>query len=685
MRKTAVLLVLVAFVATSYSLVAQSVMYIRFDSKCMDKLDHRFLGNSSRTIYTSYRINKNDAEKIFLDAGVESPEIRKAAPKGLVSCADIDANDISAINAGLKKAVIVKKLDSGWALQAIGSGSYMSFFDNILNYNSPNYDFQADFRAQLGNNLGTNPKNLDNPSQVFYVGELPACNKTGYNFKVTPGQMCKVETAVSVLPELGLIREHADGCPVYELVAINGKDVCAYLEPRPVASEPTPESYSTVAVRTEEVAMPTETGEVYVRAKDVETPIRSESFEEQDAAPTAYNVPVVKTRVDCTVKASEGEHIIQQGESLYSIARRYGLTVNMLRSWNGLESDMIYPCTPLKVAAPPVEVTAAPSVPKAKSNKPSMDVARANDIPASYNRVVKVVPKKIEKPAAKPVEQAETKVETIAVECEVEYTEGEHVVLQGENLYGIAKKYDATMEELMAWNGLKSNVIHPCQKLTVSAPAKSEVEVSPKSVPQSYQIVVKPKSAPKNYARVLPKKQKRTIAPVVSSKSVAVKKEAKSAGYSGVYVKKGSGLHVVAKGETVSGLANRFEMSEADFRKVNFLGKTEAIYVGQVLRTQNCACTIEANDDNELTLKEMPLPVPISNDVPIGYNVVTKKSVNTEGGAPAGTSRKYHVVQPLETLFTIAKKYDRPVEELRRLNRLDENEVIIPNQLLILE
>ena len=48
-------------------------------------------------------------------------------------------------------------------------------------------------------------------------------------------------------------------------------------------------------------------------------------------------------------------HIVQQGESLFSIAREYGITVGDLRSWNNLESDNLQPGQTIRIAPPIAE------------------------------------------------------------------------------------------------------------------------------------------------------------------------------------------------------------------------------------------------------------------------------------------------------------------------------------------
>lgn len=661
MRKTAFLSTLVVLLTLSLSsLSAQSYTYILYDANSMDRLDHQFLGTNSAAFYTSYRLNKNAGEQIFIDIGIESPVIYKQEPPSMVSWqnTNIDQNFVMGINTGNRKVFVCKKLDSGWAVQAIGSGVYMSNIDRVLTVITANYDFRADLKQALGNNLSMNIRGLTNPSNVFYVGELQACNTIAQTFKVFPSETNRYETTLTVLPGLGIIRENAEACPTYELVAINGRDVCSYLggssSPTPIQAEPIPESYAAVV----QPYIPVETGdvgEVYVRSKTVvETTniTKSDHFgETRFDVPPSYNTPtnvppsyntvvpvpqtiiqteiLVPAKVDCSVTALAGEHVVQSGENLYSISRRYGLSVNSLREWNNMSSDLLYPCGILKISAPVVETV----------EKPSMEVARTNDVPMSYNTVVKVTPKKVETP-----------VITKVIECEVPYIDGEHVVLHGENLYAIARKYKVSYAQLKSWNKLSTDLIKPCQKLLVAAP-KSAVTAKSADIPKQYDVVVKPKLTTNQTATT-----------------------------STVYVKEGAGLHVVLNGETAAQLAKQYGMTETDFRKINYLSENEVLAIGQVVRTENCNCDITEGEDHSLTLKSEP----VRSDIPSGYNYVGSKT--TTGGVIAkGTNRKYHVVQSSETLYTIAKNYGKSMDDIRRLNNLAENEVIIPNQLIVLE
>jgi LysM repeat protein len=701
MRKTALFSSLVVALATLQFATAQD-LYIRFDAGCVEKLEYRFVEQENGIAYSAYKVNKNATENLYFETGVEVPQVRKAAPSKMVTCnaLNLDRSTVVDINTGRRKAFIVKKLDSGWAYLPVGSAAHMSFADNILTYIDATSDFQADVKSGIsGNDLSKDDSETNPKAAVFYIGEIAACNFTAYQFKKTPRMTCLEDATIAILPGLGLIQDFATSGQRFELVGINNTDVCGYYAtpttPEPIIAEPqpdVPQSYNVITQNT----TPYSYGENPPSATEyVEPPTvvyndvtKSDYFGESTnpEVPQSYNTVAAKSTTDaepepaCLTIATEGEHVVQRGESLYGIARRYGLSVNSLREWNDVKEDVIFPCSPLKITAP---IATA-----------SMEEKRQNDVPQSYNTMA--MPKA--KPVAAPVE------EVVKVNCNVEASEGEHVVLQGESLYAIARTYNLKVDQLKAWNSLSSDKIMLCQKLLVVAPAQ---EVEAKSVPTEYATVAVKKSAgPKVEFKSIPKSavvvKAKSVAPkavakpkkvepfmaktvTITAKSVPVKQTV-------TFVKKGAGLHVVQRGETIIGLAKESNMTESEFRKLNNLGKGETITVGQVLRMENCACNVSVDADNSLALKPIPIASDIIGDVPASYNTVVrpKKVANTEGveltaKSVERTTRKYHVVQQTETLYSIAKTYGKKVEDIRTLNRLDDNEVLVPNQLLILE
>ncbi len=118
--------------------------------------------------------------------------------------------------------------------------------------------------------------------------------------------------------------------------------------------------------------------------------------------------------------AGSGTHTVHRGESLWTISRRYLISVADLRGWNHLTGDTIRPGQKLKVGTQ--KLTARQRTPV---------VTSADDRPV-------------------------------------------HTVRSGENLSTIAQAHQIALADLRGWNGLVADVIHPGQSLYVGAPISVE-------------------------------------------------------------------------------------------------------------------------------------------------------------------------------------------------------------------
>ncbi len=63
----------------------------------------------------------------------------------------------------------------------------------------------------------------------------------------------------------------------------------------------------------------------------------------------------------CPPAKTSGVHIVQKGETLYRISKKYNVTVDQLRQWNNLSSDAISVCQELKVTTASPATTTAPA------------------------------------------------------------------------------------------------------------------------------------------------------------------------------------------------------------------------------------------------------------------------------------------------------------------------------------
>jgi LysM repeat protein len=140
-----------------------------------------------------------------------------------------------------------------------------------------------------------------------------------------------------------------------------------------------------------------------------------------------------------------GTHVVEQGETLYAIARQHGITVEQLMAYNGITGDSIYPGQRLRVRPGGPPPTEAP-------------VQVADDAPA--------------RPAPPPPPPDEPEIELEDVEGEAGATdENVHVVQPGENLFRIALRYDTSVGALRELNGLSGSDLAVGQRLRVSGGA----------------------------------------------------------------------------------------------------------------------------------------------------------------------------------------------------------------------
>ncbi len=197
-----------------------------------------------------------------------------------------------------------------------------------------------------------------------------------------------------------------------------------------------------------------------------------------------YSDKKVTTKSDNTTLKST-HHIVAEGEYLSEIANEYGVTVSELKEWNDLEDDKILVGQKLIVSEP--KSTEKKTTGKSKT----------------------------------------------------------HTVKEGENLTGIAEKYNVSVKNIKDWNDIDDDKIIPGQELKVSKPSEKSNKETTKT---------------KTYK--------------------------------------------VKKGDTLASIAEEFNISIANLKKWNDLNSDGTIYVGQELKlTGNIKSNDDKTKDNTTTKK----------------------------------------------------------------------------------
>ena len=185
------------------------------------------------------------------------------------------------------------------------------------------------------------------------------------------------------------------------------------------------------------------------------------------------------------------EYVVKSGDTLYSIAKRYGISVDKLIQFNNLKTSDLSIGQILKIptpgVTPPIEVPSGEFISYTvqpgdnlysiaqRYNTTIDELMKTNNLTTtllSIGQILKI-----------PV------TPSIPLEPTPEYIE--YIVQPGDNLYAIAKKYDTTTTEIMQFNNLKSNLLSIGQVLKIPKSSSGQITYVVKSGDNLYSIAKK--------------------------------------------------------------------------------------------------------------------------------------------------------------------------------------------------
>ncbi len=352
-------------------------------------------------------------------------------------------------------------------------------------------------------------------------------------------------------------------------------------------------------------------------------------------------------------------HVVERGETLYSIAQSYGRNHRDIAQWNNISVDgALSPGQRLRIDGPgagyqpagmsgvPV-VTPRPStpipIPPEAQNADGTHIVRPgenlyviagqyghhykkiaawNHIKPPYHlrvgQVLVVSPPPVrELTPISPVIPQSAKPQVVtpkpAPKPRVARDKDYHIVQPGDSLYAIAKHYGFSVDEIAWWNGFQQPYppLSLGQKLRISAPEAGSVVPTPSPIPKT----VSP----------TPKTVKPSI-PQSSSRS-----------------------HIVVPGDTLYSLARHYNHPVGDLAKWNNLQKPYSLPLGRELRV------VPPNNKNKPGL--------------------VQEEANFQ---PVGLRPRFHIVKKGESLHGIARKYGLFLNDLAERNGIGSPYSVYP-------
>ena len=158
-------------------------------------------------------------------------------------------------------------------------------------------------------------------------------------------------------------------------------------------------------------------------------------------------------------------YIVKRGDTLYSIATQYGVSVNDLRNYNNLTSDLLSIGQQIKIPSSQTVIT--PSEDDI-INEPNTYIVQLGDTLYSISRKFNVpindikIANNLTNDILRVGQMLQIPTSNISTNNIIVYT-----VKKGDSLYAIAREYNTTIDDIKQLNNLTSDVLRINQELQI--------------------------------------------------------------------------------------------------------------------------------------------------------------------------------------------------------------------------
>lgn len=613
MKVIKALFFLPAFLFFTASTLNAARIYVVYDPECMDRLEYNYYKDGNTGVYVAYHVRLSASERLVLEIGREDGIEQDRLPAGVVNCSNglFDRQTVKRINNKADELIIVyPTLNRRYIMMPVRIAALHQWNGQVISYNSPTYSFRFDTKeGAVGENISYNNPNV----QVYFEGRMANDCSGAYIFRqyTNATGVANAYSEIVIAPEVGITEARSGLTPedatnnVVVLERVNNRKFSDHLL---LACGKATNSNSTV--------------------------------DNTPSGPTSFDYTGSKGTTQTKPSGGNGTttmHTVQQGETLYGIAKKYGVSVKQVQTWNKMGS--------------------------------STSIRRGSQLQVSETGGG--VPDSFESTGSKTM----TNKGVVEKQVTPSTTTGTyHVVKSGETVGYLAQKYGYTEKRFRDFNGLGENDwIKVGQRLKTT---DCECPQSPSTGLKSYESTGD---------RLYPKG---TIQPASSSSQVKEQEVRTSSYYNYNYNQPAQqALNDSRNGETEirpsaysvydSPIVMPAPQQQANLNGMQFYDdaplpiSTEASTVPQTVRG--------ANTQYDFDERTTPLFYESQTGAQAKTQPANPTSFANEGALPqnyeSGVSKNYHVVQPGENLYRIAKQYGLTVEYLRRINNMSSDDV----------
>jgi len=231
-----------------------------------------------------------------------------------------------------------------------------------------------------------------------------------------------------------------------------------------------------------------------------------------------------------------------------------------------------------------------------------------------------------------------------------------HKVLRGDNLNEIADKYNVSISDLKKWNHLRSNKAPRGKTLRIIT---SDIIAEKDKKESNDTISVKERN------RLIASKESKVEKNYKTEKVVAFKNVTKT--------------HKVKSGDNLGAIASKYDVTVLEIKKWNKL-KSDNIGLGdnlKIIKNEKVITIVKKEVKQPLVDKNESLATLDHKNPKIDK---TKKEQKTD---TTSESENYHVVTKGESIFSIAKKNNVTVQNIKEWNNMIDNNVKVGTQLIL--
>lgn len=348
--------------ATFPVLLGAQEIYLEFDTSCMQRLEYK--GAGTGTPYYAFSASLPNGGLIVMDIGTTAPSVLQNIPSGLYKCGTFNPTiaNIQQINKGELKLAVFVNDRSQMQAHVVQKVTLLQPTKDGINVHAHDAEFAFNpDKLESGKNLALEKSQMS----VYLEGLVKTQCAKGYIFRKMENTDASTYKEWIIIPQIGIVEKSS------------------------VQSRGTSTDMTKSSLRLSKIGEDSfldfltkwcdKLQVSYYEGKKTSTNTDYSNLVEQ---PTYKKHDAQLTKTPCAPSSVPGIHIVQKGETLYSLSRRYGISLQDLRKWNGLgNSNVINVCQQLVVADPSV-TTIPPSEKKSEENA-SNSVASTSKEPST--------------------------------------------------------------------------------------------------------------------------------------------------------------------------------------------------------------------------------------------------------------------------------------------------------------